>query len=452
MNLPIAFIAQMQTQLGPDFDSFRNSFDTISPTSIRRNNQKGFVIQENNEVVKWFNKGVYLPMRPVFTLDPLLHAGVYYVQEASSMFVAEATRQLLDLYKPLKVLDLCAAPGGKSTLLASVLNENSLLFANEVIRARYQILQENLVKWGVPNTHIGNADSRELAGLEGFFDLVVVDAPCSGEGLFRKDKKAMAKWSPTHVTHCAARQKRILADAVKTLKSDGIFIYCTCTYNDEENEDNAKWFVESFDVERLTLEIPADWNITSKEMGYQFYPHQVRGEGFYISCFRKKTGVAIEPKIKPFPHLTPLNSKLIPIMNHWLEEPEQFAFFQDKFGSVFAILQSHVADCQLITQHLRKADFGIEVGTFKNQDFIPAHALALNIAIKKDLPAIDLDKEQALHFLKKDNLILNSIPTGWTLVRYQGHNLGWLKGVGNRVNNYFPKNWRILMELPSDNL
>lgn len=451
MNLPTAFQVQMQAQLGKEFDAFQASLDTPPPVSIRQNSSKSYILQENYEGVKWFKGGVYLPSRPIFTLDPLLHAGTYYVQEASSMFVAEAARQLFDLDKSLKVLDLCAAPGGKSTLLSSILTEDSFLLSNEVIRNRYQILQENTTKWGAPNAHLSNADSNELTSLENFFDLVVVDAPCSGEGLFRKDKKAAAEWSPAHVTHCAARQKRILADAVKAIQSNGALIYCTCTYNDEENEANARWLCESFDLEAVTLQIPDDWNIVAKEKGYQFYPHRVKGEGFYISCFRKKEGKAITHPIPPFPHLMPVASKNLPSIKAWLKNPELFSFYENKSGNIIAILTAQVEDCQMITKYLRKADFGLELGIFKGKDFVPAPALALSTAIAADIPAVELDKEQALRFLKKENIALKDIPSGWALARYQGYNLGWLKGVGNRINNYFPKNWRILMELPSDN-
>ncbi|MFN7116088.1 MAG: methyltransferase RsmF C-terminal domain-like protein [Saprospiraceae bacterium] len=450
-SLPGAFEAQMQAQLGNEFPEFKTALNAAPSISIRFNPLKINTIQENQKAVKWFDQGVYLEERPIFTLDPLLHAGVYYVQEASSMFVAEAVRQVLDLQKDIKALDLCAAPGGKSTLLSSILTQDSLLIANEVIRSRYQILQENITKWGSPNVQLSNADSRDFAGLEHFFDLVVVDAPCSGEGLFRKDEKAMQEWSPAHVEHCSARQKRILADAAKAVKPDGILIYCTCTYNDTENEYNAKWLSESFDIEPVKLSIPPAWNIISKEFGYQFYPHRVQGEGFYIACFRKKTGKVNSSKARSFSHLTPLSPKQIPAVQQWLSAPEAFQFFTDKFNNIIAILKSQVEDCQIITQYLRRTDLGLELGTFKGKDFVPAHALALSTAIAPDLPAVELDKEQALHFLKKDNIILNKIPESWALARYQGHNLGWLKGIGNRINNYFPKNWRILMDLPSDN-
>ncbi len=452
MKLPPAFTAQMQAQLGQELEAFQSVLETVPPVSIRWNPLKMNNLEENLEKVKWFADGVYLSERPVFTLDPLLHAGAYYVQEASSMFVAEAVRQLFDLQQSMKILDLCAAPGGKSTLLASIITKESLLLANEVIRTRYQILHENIIKWGAPNTHLSNADSRDFAGLVHFFDLVLIDAPCSGEGLFRKDKRAIEEWSPAHVEHCSVRQKRILADAAKTVAPGGILIYCTCTYNDIENECNAEWLAQEFDFEAVKLNIPDEWNIISKKTGYQFYPHRVQGEGFYISCFRRKVSKLNVIKPRPFPHLSPLSAKLTPTVRQWLKTPDDFQFFEDKFNNIIAILKSQVEDCQQITQYIRKMDIGLEMGTFKGKDFVPAHALALSTAIATDLPAVELDKEQALRFLKKENIILGKIPEGWALARYQGHNLGWLKGIGSRINNYFPKNWRILMDLPSDNL
>ncbi|MDX1941039.1 MAG: hypothetical protein SFU99_10840 [Saprospiraceae bacterium] len=452
MNFPEAFLLQMQTQLGDEFSDFLEALDKPAPTSIRWNLQKDHNNKDHFDHVKWCNSAIYLPERPIFTLDPAFHAGVYYVQEASSMFVCEAVRQTIKLDKPIKTLDLCAAPGGKSTLLASTLHKESFLLCNEVIKNRYHILKENLIKWGYPNAHASSYDSRGFAALEGFFDLVLVDAPCSGEGLFRKDKRAIAEWSPNNVQLCAARQKRILADAVKALKYHGILIYCTCTYNDDENEQNAKWLVNEFGLERLSLEIPEDWGIVSKLYGYQFYPHRVRGEGFYIACFRKKHDANIKiAKNLPSKRLKPLPNALIPVIQKWLKNADDFSFFQDENGIISGVLQSQIEDCQIITQYLPKTAIGLEIGITKGKDFVPSHALALSIGIAKDLPAVNLDKEQALRFLKKENIQLEKIPEGWALVRFEGHNLGWIKGIGNRINNYLPKDWRILMELPTEN-
>ncbi len=450
--LPEAFLHQMQSQLGSEFEAFLAALETPPPTSIRRNNLKNKNWKENYDGVKWCDNGVYLSERPVFTLDPSFHAGAYYVQEASSMFVEEAVQQTMDLSTPLKALDLCAAPGGKSTLLASVLPENSLILCNEVIKPRYPILRENLMKWGYPGTHTSSHDSRDFTYLEGFFDLVLVDAPCSGEGLFRKDKKAIAEWSPESVLRCAARQKRILADAVKTVRPGGTLIYCTCTYNDTENDQNAAWLAQEFDLERVALEIPEDWGILSKGFGYQFYPHRVRGEGFYIACFKKTKDVDFQQdKSSAFAKWKPLAKQSIPIVRNWLQHSDDFAFFQNEKGNIFGVLQSQLEDAQLIAKYLFKINLGLELGIVKGKDFVPSHALALSAAIRTDLPFVPLDKDQALRFLKKENIQLAEIPESWALAQYEGQNIGWIKGIGNRINNYLPKDWRIMMELPSEN-
>lgn len=452
MILPEHFIAQMQAQLGDEFEAFVAALDSPPSTSIRCNFQKNYKCKENLDGVKWNNKGVYLPDRPIFTLDPLLHAGAYYVQEASSMFVAEAVRQVLDTTQPIRALDLCAAPGGKSTLLASVLDSESLLFCNEVIKPRYQILRENLTKWGAINTHTASHDSRDFNSLPNFFDLILVDAPCSGEGLFRKDPRAINEWSPESVQRCAARQKRILADAYQSLAPGGTLIYCTCTYNEQENEQNAAWLTQAFELESIRLDVPEDWGIVSREFGYQFYPHRLRGEGFYIACFRKT-----DSRTEPFPRgnafakWKPLSKKETGILENWLAKPAQFEFFQNEKGKLFAIPKHQVADCQIIATHLRRINLGIELGTIKGRDFVPAHALALNVAIKNEIPKLILEKDQSLRFLKKEMIPLIEILSGWALATYENQNLGWLKGIGNRINNYFPKDWRILMELPSEN-
>lgn len=451
-SLPDSFMIQMQAQLGLEFEAFLAALDASPPTSIRFNTYKSKNKQENFDGVKWCSNGVYLSDRPVFTLDPAFHAGAYYVQEASSMFVSEAVRQTVDLSKPLKALDLCAAPGGKSTLLASVLPENSLILCNEVIKNRYHILRENLTKWGYPGTHAASHDSRDFTNLEGFFDLVLVDAPCSGEGLFRKDKKAIAEWSPENVQLCAARQKRILADAVKTVRPGGTLLYCTCTYNDSENEQNAAWLAQEFGLECVTLEIPENWGIVHKEFGYQFYPHRVRGEGFYITCFKKTKGSDFQPDKNPaFAKWKSLPKQSVPIIRDWLQHPDDFAFFQNEKGNIFAILQSQLQDCQLIAKYLFKINLGLEIGMIKGKDLVPSHALALSTAIHKNLQRIALNKDQALHYLKKENIQLAEIPASWALVQYNEQNLGWIKGIGNRINNYLPKDWRIMMELPSEN-
>ena len=280
MNWPNEFTDRVKNDLGSTGENLIQALNEPPPVSIRFNPFKIKNWSENFEGVKWNPNGIYLPKRPVFTLDPYFHAGAYYVQEASSMFLEEAIKQTIELQKPLKVLDLAAAPGGKTTLLAGMLSSESLLLANEVIKSRYKILRQNVAKWGLPNVYTSNHDASGLTNLSGFFDVVVIDAPCSGEGMFRKDPQSAKEWSMENVKLCASRQKKILADAMNLLAEDGVLIYSTCTYNAEENELNAKWLHKSFPLDPMRLSLPEDWNITSGDYGYQFYPHQTKGEGF----------------------------------------------------------------------------------------------------------------------------------------------------------------------------
>src|SRR5215203_3380652 len=237
--------------------------------------------------VPWSSYGYYLSQRPSFTFDPLFHSGCYYVQEASSMFLEQALKQSEDLSKTLRVLDLCAAPGGKSTHIQSLISAESLLVSNEVIRNRTGILKQNIIKWGCENVVVTNNDPQHFSKLEGFFDVIIIDAPCSGSGLFRKDAEAIDEWSEENVWLCCGRQKRIIADSIACLKKDGILIYSTCSYSKEEDEDIADWLVKEWDMENIKLTIKENWGIVesqsekSKSVGYRFFPDKLKGEGFY---------------------------------------------------------------------------------------------------------------------------------------------------------------------------
>ncbi|RCR71311.1 RsmB/NOP family class I SAM-dependent RNA methyltransferase [Larkinella punicea] len=449
--LPAQFRHQMAQQLGADYAAFLASLQQSPPISIRVNPQKMALPTADLEPVLWCSEGFYLPERPVFTLDPLFQAGAFYVQEASSMLVAEALRQTARLKRPLRVLDLCAAPGGKSTLLASLLNADSLLVCNEVIRSRIPVLKENMEKWGHPNVVISNHDPEDFKSLNGFFDVVLVDAPCSGEGLFRKDPEAMLEWSPDSVVFCAARQQRILTAATPLLCDDGLLLYSTCTYNDEENSQNAAW-LSKHGFENVPLDLPESWGIAEKTLdqtvGYQCYPHRVTGEGFFLSVFKKKQRSSPEMGVpRSFRSLKPVRNWQEKILKTFLKNSDAFSFYVKPNEDVFAIPETLSADLRVLDAALHNKGFGLEMGTFKGDDFIPSHALALSNALAENLPGIELSKEDALRYFKKENLVLNEPVKGWLLARYNGLNLGWLKGVGNRVNNYLPKEWRIRMDI-----
>ncbi|QKZ11452.1 methyltransferase RsmF C-terminal domain-like protein [Spirosoma sp. KUDC1026] len=450
-SLPPAFQEQMQQQLGPDFPAFEQALEQAPPVSIRVNPRKNKFDTSGLAPVPWCAEGFYLPERPNFTLDPLFQAGNYYVQEASSMLLSEAIRQTVNLNRPLRVLDLCAAPGGKSTLLASLLSPDSLLICNEVIKSRVSVLRENLDKWGYPNVVVSNHDSEDMPNLAGFFDVVVVDAPCSGEGLFRKDPSAMDEWSEANVQLCSGRQKRILAAAAPLLDEGGILIYSTCTYNDAENRENVQFLTEN-GFRTRPLDLPDEWNVVEKEtdkaVGYQCYPHRVKGEGFFISVFKKTAfTAAVKLDARTFRSIRALRPRETATAAKWLQNPGDFSFWEKPNGDVMALPKSLEKQFLFLDSAIRNKGFGLAMGQFKGTDFIPSHALALSTALNKDLPAVELTKENALRYFKKENLVFDEPVKGWLLAQYEGQNLGWVKGVGNRVNNYLPKDWRIRMDI-----
>ena len=285
----------MQKKAGLNEKNFLNAHQNEpSPVSIRLNPFKKSDLKPG-ERVPWCDNGFYLDIRPSFTFDPLFHAGCYYVQEASSMFIDTILRHIRpDKTEPVKILDLCAAPGGKSTLISAAIEKNDLLVSNEIIKTRVPVLCDNLNRWGMANNIVTNNDPRDFSRLKGFFDIILVDAPCSGSGMFRKDHAAMNEWSEAKVNLCHQRQERILADVYPALTEDGYLIYSTCSYSHQENEDILDWLCESFNMESVRIPIKEEWGIVEtqstqkKAWGYRFYPGQVKGEGLFAACLQKK--------------------------------------------------------------------------------------------------------------------------------------------------------------------
>jgi 16S rRNA C967 or C1407 C5-methylase (RsmB/RsmF family)/NOL1/NOP2/fmu family ribosome biogenesis protein len=448
----------MKSDLGTEFPAFLEALNQPPPVSIRQNPAKqstptevGVNLQFPNfpisqfPKIPWHPDGRYLPERPVFTLDPSFHAGAYYVQEASSMLLHEALRQTVGIGQPLRALDLCAAPGGKSTLLLSALGEGGFLLCNEVIQSRIAPLKMNLEKWGHANVAVSNHDPEDLARLAGFFDVVLVDAPCSGEGLFRKDEDATSHWSEASVEMCAARQQRILSAAVGLLRQGGVLLYSTCTFNALENENNVAWLTGQ-GFEGIRLNIPADWGVAEQKLGYQCYPHRVRGEGFYFACLRK-TGESESPYIKPF---VPKGWQRFPerqkgVFEEWVSQLADYEFYTRPEGTVVAVPKLLDEVFFTVGAVLKKRSIGLEIGELKNKDFVPSHTLAMAQMLHPDLPKVAMEKEQALHYLKKENLWEADWQRGWTLASYDGLPLGWMKVLDNRSNNYLPMEWRIRM-------
>lgn len=409
------------------------------PVSIRLNPYKACTLPfaEGAEAVPWSPYGLYLSSRPSFTLDPHFHAGAYYVQDASAMFVGYALRCALDRFGGRKVLDLCAAPGGKSTDAAASLRERYgsgfILVSNEVIRSRAGVLQDNMALWGDPNVVVTSSDARAFAAVKEYFDVIIADVPCSGEGMFRKSAAARDMWSEDNVALCAARSRRIVADAWDALAPGGILVFSTCTLNDEENDGNARWICGTLGASKVDFEMPFEGPVR-KEFGFLLEPGVVRGEGQYCALLRKGGGPD-EPE-EGGRETSPLRP-----------EDDSLEFFE-RGDSVLALPGFLSAQMGFLARKVNILSAGTCAFTLKGRDRIPCADLALSLAMTQDdFPMVELSREDALRFLHKDALRLPDAPAGYVTVTYDGLPLGFVKNLGTRANNLHPASRRILMNV-----
>jgi 16S rRNA C967 or C1407 C5-methylase (RsmB/RsmF family)/NOL1/NOP2/fmu family ribosome biogenesis protein len=454
-QLPAALIHSLQTVKGFDEHAFvQTHLSGEQVVSVRINPAKctfdlmEIAVAEN---VPWSSNGYYLQQRPSFTLDPLFHAGAYYVQEASSMFLEEAVKQSCDIAQPLKVLDLCAAPGGKSTLLQSVISDESLLVSNEVIKTRANILAENITKWGAANVVVTNNDPKDFQRLPAFFDLIVVDAPCSGSGLFRKDPGAIDEWSLNNVQLCSQRQQRILADILPSLKEGGVLIYSTCSYSESEDEEITDWLLteDELQMKNIRLKIKDEWNIVESSSknedgyGYRFYPDKLKGEGFFIAVFRKK-GIELVQKQSTGKTKALLATKNeTTVLQNYLLHPDDFYFL--KLKDEVIVFPSKQFENMLLLQsllYLKKA--GVKAGTVIRDELVPDHELVMSALLSDKIKKISVDKETALDYLRRKDIDIDAGIKGWRIIAYNGFALGLAKFLPNRINNYYPREWRII--------
>ena len=361
------------------------------------------------------------------------------------MFVGQAVRRCID--GPVRVLDLCAAPGGKSTHLLSLLPEGSLLVANEIVRSRASILCENVVKWGRADVVVTN-DTPEHIGERSFlYDVILVDAPCSGEGMFRKDATAVSEWSVDNVRMCAERQRGILEAVWPVLKPGGFLIYSTCTFNRYEDEDNVAWMSGHFGAEPVAIDVPDEWGIAGDMTGRglpvcHFFPHRTRGEGFFLALLRKPglyADVAMPSRTK-FPDCDG------PFAD-WISDAGRFRFI-GKGDSVIALPEANADAMLQVSRCLHTVSCGVEIAARKGRGWMPAHALAMSRNIRKEAFAVcDVSREQALAYLHGESVVLDDAPRGYVLVAYRGVPLGFANNVGNRANNLYPQSWRIRMSI-----
>lgn len=476
MLLPADFTSYTREMMGDAlFERLLEGLSASPVTSIRLNPLKVKQIICNDgespisfpveTTVPWCEGGYYLATRPNFTFDPLLHAGAYYVQEAASMFIDHVVRQ--HIQHPVLMLDLCAAPGGKSTALRAALPSGSVLVSNEVVRQRANILMENIQKWGHPDmiaTHATPADYRRCGLL---FDAILTDVPCSGEGMFRKDAGAIAEWSSQNVIHCQRLQREIVADAWACLRPGGLLIYSTCTINTKENEENVAWMMEELEAEVVETEIDEQWGITGsllpslKEPVYRFIPGISRGEGLFMAVLRKQGESASildeshdkkNRKNKKGALLRSSGVKGVQTlpMTEWLSDNESFVYIQQ--GEVIRAIPQKWQHIYDRLKGLRILHAGVEVATIRGRDFVPYQALALSSALHRGtFKKYALSNEEAICYLRREAITLPpTTPRGWVLMTYKNLPLGFMKHLGTRSNNLYPQEWRIVSQLKTE--
>ena len=467
--LPEAFLQQMSALLGSENAQRLCTAltETEPPTSVRLNKRKQ--VAGNSDLLRgitdcgvpWCETGVYLKERPTFTLDPLLHAGAYYVQEAASMFIEQAYRKIEADFVPTNLLDLCAAPGGKSTLWRSLLPDGALLVANEPMRQRAEVLAENLTKWGHPDVVVTNAYPTEFSALCGMFDVIATDVPCSGEGMFRKDEGAISEWSPANVIACADRQWSILCDIWPCLRTGGYLVYSTCTYNRPENEEMVARICKQLGAEVVPLDIPSDWNIHTLDAPenlseasvhnngmYHFFPHLTRGEGLFLCLMRKtaETPEARQKKDKKSKGAKPQAPAGASTVAKWLSDAGAYKILATGDAELSAVRQSHADTAQRLMATLNCLKVGVALAEEKGKKFAPAHALALALNCNLDaFPTCELCLDDALSYLRREAITIDA-PRGYVIVTYKGLPLGFVNNLGNRANNMYPAHWRIRMK------
>ena len=434
--LPKDFINLVAPIFADEMGDFEAALAQNPSVSVRVNDKIDLPQFSDLEQVAWCPDGFYLPERPNFTCDPLFHAGAYYVQEAASMFLQQALANFVD--RKAKMLDMCAAPGGKSTLIAHYL-DGGVLVANEFVRSRAHILSENVQKWGSASAIVTNNVPSDFSDFIGVFDAILVDAPCSGEGMFRKDANAIAEWSLQNVRNCVVRQREILEAAWRCLKTDGVLIYSTCTYNRLENEENVQWLCRQFGAEILRIPTEAAWQITETPEGYHFFPHRTRGEGLFMTVLRKTTDENCA-KFRNKNRVKPLAQSAFA---DYLKNADEYALFALR-NCHFAFPQQHADLLQLCLERLNVLHFGVPLAEPKGKDLIPQAGLALSKAFNEAaFVAVDVDLETALRFLRCEAIVLPNAPKGFLVLKYQNLPIGWVKNIGNRCNNLYPAAWRI---------
>lgn len=447
--LPEKFVETMRQALGEEADSLFVALDTEPVVSIRLNPYKSAELFDG-ETIGWSPNGRYLASRPQFTLDAPMHGGAYYVQEASSQFVGYLLKD--DNLDGKRVLDMCAAPGGKTTIYSTLVGREGLVVANDINRGRTLALADNVQRWGLGNVVVTCNEPSHIGVFEHWFDVVAVDAPCSGEGMFRKMEEARTEWTPSSVDVCVARQKEILAEAWRTLRPGGKLLYSTCTFNDREDEGVVKWLMDEYSeeleaVERVELD--DKWGVVRSDIGvfqcFHFYPHRVQGEGFFVAVARKKETsirrVVPKSRRKVFAQLQ--NRDVVEV-SRWVDNPKQMTF--KLIGDmVYGYDNAVVDDVVSLSESLSVVYSGVAMGQIFKGKLKPEHPLALFVGCNDSVvPTVEVSLDDALDYLRRQDISASQFEEGINRVTYGGIAIGFIKRIGARCNNMYPKDLRII--------
>ena len=436
-DLPEAFEHRLRQQYPQAHQSIREAFNEDAVISVRYNPHKSHPI-ELNKPVPWANLSCYLDHRPNFSEDPLFHAGAFYPQEASSLALEQVWMRIATQIRAKRVLDLCAAPGGKSTHLLSLMDEDGVLLSNEIVPKRYSILNENLIKWGHPNFITSNYRPNLISQLEAIFDVVLVDAPCSGEGLFRKQVSWREEWSNEYCDLCVNRQQKILNSAIQNIRSGGFLIYSTCTLNPEENLNQISRLTQNYGFDSIEIPDLEEFGFIKEKknaaLGYQALPHRVKGEPFFISCLQKT--------VKLDPVVIRRSQKLYIQLKDAAIKLNSRATIYEKKELIYGLNDAQ----RLLANWMH--DKGLRyfipsLANYKKTNFIPSHFSAMHIHSRMEYPALEVNYIQALAYLRHESIKLNVPEKGWYLINFQGVDLGWIKFDGRRIINKYPIKWRL---------
>lgn len=446
MQLPEQFIEQIRQLVPDEADAMLQAIgETLPSVSVRVHNHRGARVPDGVVRVPWCREGFYCDERPRFTFDPLWHAGMYYVQDASSMFIHHVISALV--HEPVRYLDLCAAPGGKTTAAMQALPQGSLVVANEIVGSRARVLCDNVSRWGNPSCVVTSSAPRDLGKLTHFFDVIAADVPCSGEGMMRKDDEAVTQWTPALVEQCAQRQRGIIDDVWQALKPGGLFIYSTCTYNREENELMLDYIIDTYGAQSVPVDIEAEWNIHAgvgtQLPCYRFLPHLTRGEGLFMAVLRKPADEPLRPVKPSKKQRTPSRTDAPRAIKQWLTDDKDFTVTISN-DIVTAVPRQHSQAIDLLHTAVNVLQGGVEMGMMKGKNCVPTQSLALSLSLSPEaFPRVELDYVTAIAYLRGEAITVEA-PRGYVAVTYCGAVMGFVNNLGNRANNMYPKALRIL--------